>query len=191
MAKSGFVGNDRSRACRAVARVAIAILLLSTSASLASSRAADAAASPATSLVAQASPPPAEPGGSGAAPGTARRADQRRGPAALVEARISDLHKKLHITPVQEAQFNAFADVMRANAQSMRDLFQSRSQHRDRTAPGMLHWYAQLAAAHADAVNKLVPVFDALYQNLSPAQKKAADVAFQALRQAPPARKAG
>jgi hypothetical protein len=160
------------------------VLLLSTSASLVS------ASLPAAQLVAQAAPAPAEPGVPGAAPGTARQPSQSRGPAARVEVRISDLHKKLHITPAQEPQFNAFADVMRTNAQSMQDLFQQRAQNRDRTATGMLHWYAQLTTAHADALNKLVPVFDTLYQSLSTEQKKAADAAFQPLRQARPPRNA-
>lgn len=118
-------------------------------------------------------------------------ASQPRGPAAAVEARIADLHRKLHITPSQQAQFDGFADVMRANAKSMQDLFQQRAQHRDRTAPGQLHWYAQLATAHAEATNKLIPVFDTLYQSLTDKQKKAADAAFVPLRQARPRHKAG
>jgi hypothetical protein len=122
-----------------------------------------------------------------ASPGTS----EHRGPAASAEGRIVDLHKRLHITPAQEPQFKAFTDVMRANAESMQSLFEQRAQHRDRTAPGMLHWYAQLASAHAEAVNKLVPLFDALYQTLSDKQKKAADVVFQDLRQARPPHRAG
>src|SRR5437667_10936503 len=34
------------------------------------------------------------------------------------EANISSLHQKLQITPGQEAQFNAFANVMRNNARA-------------------------------------------------------------------------
>jgi len=75
---------------------------------------------------------------------------------------------------------------MRANSKAMQDLFEQRAQHRDRSATGMMHWYAQLAAAHADDMNKLVPVFDALYGSLSPDQKKAADKEFQTLRQEGP-----
>lgn len=169
------------------------LLLLSNSASLmaASARTTDAAGLPGDQRVAQAAPAPAEPGAPGAAPSTARQPAQTRGPAARIETRISDLHKKLHITPAQQAQFDAVADVMRSNAQSMQDLFRQRAQHRDRTAPGQLHWYAQLATAHAAAVNKLVPVFDTLYQSLNDEQKKAADAAFTPLRQARPRRKAG
>src|SRR5579872_7296486 len=44
-----------------------------------------------------------------------------------VEARISDLHKKLHITANQKAQWNDLAQVMRENGQRMRDLITERS----------------------------------------------------------------
>ena len=158
-------------------------LLLSLSALPATASPRSAGAMPAAPLLAQAAP--------AAAPETARQPSQGRGPAARVEARISDLRKKLRITPAEESQFNAFADVMRANALAMQDLFQQRAQHRDRTAPGMLHWYSQLTTAHADGLNKLLPVFDTLYQSLTPQQKKAADQAFQELRQGRPRRKAG
>jgi len=157
---------------------AIALLLSLLGLLGASAQAADARTIPASEQVAQAAP-------------TAAAATAQRGPAATVERRIADLRKKLHLTPAQEPQFQAFADVMRANAQAMQALFEARGQHRDRTAAGMLHWYAQLTAAHADALNKLVPVFDTLYQSLSPAQKKAADAAFQPLRQERPRHKAG
>ena len=158
-------------------------LLLSLSALPATASPPSAGTTPAAPLLAQAAPP--------AAPESARKPSQSRGPAASVEVRIADLRKKLRITPAEESQFNAFADVMRANALAMQELFQQRSQHRDRTAPGMLHWYTQLTSAHAEGLNKLVPVFDTLYQSLTPQQKKAADQVFQALRQARPHRKAG
>ncbi len=185
--------TSHHRGLRMAVGAASMVLLLSSSASLvaASSRTMDAAASPANQRVAQAAPAPAEPGAPGAAPGTARQPAQTSGPAARVETRISDLRKKLHVTPAQEVQFDAFADVMRTNAQSMQDLFRQRAQHRDRTAAGQLHWYAQLATAHAEGMNKLLPVFDTLYQSLTEEQKKAADAAFEPLRQARPPRKAG
>jgi hypothetical protein len=120
----------------------------------------------------------------------APKPDKHPGSAAAVEGRIADLHKKLAITPDQEPRFKAYADVMRANAQAMEALFQQRAQNRDMTAPGMLHWHAQLTTAHADALNKLLPPFDALYDGLTATQKKAADATFQALRQGRPPRKA-
>ena len=108
-----------------------------------------------------------------------------------VEARVSDLHKRLSITPEQEPQFKAYADVLRSNAQTMDDLFQQRAQAPSESAVDRLHWYAKLSAAHADAVNKLVPPFDALYQSLSDKQKKAADAEFSQIKQRRPAHRAG
>jgi len=113
----------------------------------------------------------------------------------LVEKRISELHKKLRITAEQDPQFKAYADVMRSNAEAMQALFQERAKatgprgmdHADST----LRWYAKLTAAHADAVSKLVPVFDTLYQSLSDKQKKTADAIFQELRQRRHAHRAG
>lgn len=138
------------------------------------------------------SPAPAATGQSG----HPRRMSHRRGmrsadPMKDVEARISDLHKRLSITADQEAQFKAYADVLRSNAQGMHDLFQQRAQGGGETAVDRLHWYAKLSAAHADAVNKLVPPFEALYQSLSDKQKKVADSEFRQIRQRRPARRHG
>jgi hypothetical protein len=105
-------------------------------------------------------------------------------PVAAVEDRIAGLHEEIGITPQQEPRFDAFAAVLRANAQSMETLFRQRSgaANPDVTALDRLRWYAQVATANADAMQKLVPVFETLYQSLSGAQKKAADTAFEGLQ---------
>ena len=105
------------------------------------------------------------------------------GLADEVEIRIAELHNALRVTPEQEATFRAYADVMRANAQTMQGLFQQRAHATDFTAPARLRWYAQLTAAHAAAVNNLIAPFDTLYQGLSDSQKQAADQYFEALQQ--------
>jgi hypothetical protein len=104
-------------------------------------------------------------------------------PVAVVEDRIAGLHEEIGITPQQEPRFDAFAAVLRANAQSMENLFRQRSgaADPDGTALDRLRWYARVATANADAMQKLVPVFETLYQSLSDAQKKAADTAFEGL----------
>jgi len=131
-------------------------------------------------LLAQSAPSPATP------PSTAA-ADHSPRAIELVEKRISELHKKLQITAEQEPQFKAYADVMRGNAEAMQALFEERAKATGPSgidhADSRLHWYAKLTAAHADAVSKLVPVFDTLYQSLSDKQKKIADEIFQQLRQ--------
>jgi hypothetical protein len=103
--------------------------------------------------------------------------------ADSVEIRIAELHRTFRIMPPQEALFDAYADVMRSNAQAIHALFLQRAQASDFTAPARVRWYAQLTATHAEAVNKLIAPFDALYQSLSPAQKVAADRHFDQLQQ--------
>ncbi len=99
-----------------------------------------------------------------------------------VEIRVAELHNALRITPDQEALFRAYADTMRANAQATHAMFVARAQATDVTAPARLRWYAQTAAARAEAVNKLIAPFDALYQTLSADQKAAADGYFEQVR---------
>jgi len=97
-----------------------------------------------------------------------------------VEQRIAYLHSALKITPAQETQWNAFADVMRTNNQTMTQLFQQRKQTlADRNALDDMKQYAQISQAHADGMQKLVAAFEPLYNSLSPEQKVAADKAFR------------
>ena len=111
-------------------------------------------------------------------------------PIAEVEARITDLHRRLLITPAQEPQFEAYADVMRANAQTMQALFRERAKETGMSAVARLRWVAHLTQVHAENLSKLVPVFEALYQSLSDQQKKAADTVFEDIRQRRAARRA-
>jgi len=180
-------------AAHAAARAGSVLVLLLVSLGLVagSSITADAGGSPGGGLMAQAAPAPATPDASSQVPQIPGQQAPTRGPATLVDARISELHEQLHVTPAQEPQFRAYADVMRDNAQAMHALFQQRAQSTDTNAVSRLRWYAQLTAAHAEAVGKLVPVFEALYQSMSDKQKKAADAVFQQLRQRPSPRRAG
>jgi periplasmic protein CpxP/Spy len=138
-------------------------------------------------------PSPAAPSVSGQTPqtpsgGNAAAPSPRR-PTVRVESSISDLRTKLQITAAEEPQFNALADVMRANAQSMEALLQERGQDTNRTAVDALQWYERLADAHAAALKKFVPAFDALYATLSDSQKKTADAMFQRFAERPPPRR--
>ena len=47
--------------------------------------------------------------------------------ANAVEARIKELHRKLHITAAQKPQWDNLAQVMRDNAQAMSDLKKQRA----------------------------------------------------------------
>ena len=105
-----------------------------------------------------------------------------------VEERIAYLHSALKITPAQETQWNAFADVMRANGQSMSQLFQQRAATEKRSALDDMKQYAQISQVHADDMQKLVSAFEPLYNSLSPEQKALADTTFREHGQ-PPARR--
>src|SRR5216684_147633 len=71
--------------------------------------------------------------------------------ADRVEARIKQLHDQLKITAAQEPQWNAVDD---------------------------LRSYEEVAETHVAGLKKLIPAFQALYDTMSPEQKKNADAAF-------------
>ena len=99
---------------------------------------------------------------------------------APVEARIKDLHKKLHITEAQKPQWDALAMVMRNNAQAMVDLQKQRaSDSQSMSAVEVIKSYESVIEAHEDGMKKFVPPFEALYNTMSDAQKKSADSLFR------------
>src|SRR6516225_2602315 len=164
------------------------------------SRNVGAQTSSAAQLVAQAATAPTAPGASTPAPVTLGQQMQKPGnmpalppggPIERVEIRISDLHEKLRITPAQEPQFKAYADVMRSNAQAMQALLQQEVQDAEATAVNVLRSYERLTATHAEAMTKLVPIFETLYISLSEEQKKVADKIFQPIEQRRAPRNAG
>jgi hypothetical protein len=96
------------------------------------------------------------------------------------EARIADLHAKLKITPAQETLWSGVTDVMRANAKTMEPLRKARAEKASTmTAVEDFTSYAEIADVHADGIKKFVPVFTALYDSMSDAQKKNADTMFR------------
>ncbi|SMG06067.1 Spy/CpxP family protein refolding chaperone [Paraburkholderia susongensis] len=123
---------------------------------------------------AQTSAPAAAPQSPAAASAPSAKAGHERN----VEDRIAYLHSQLKITPAQETQWNAFADVMRSNGETMGQLFQQRKAATNVTALDDMKQYAEIAQAHADGMKKLVDAFDPLYSSLSPEQKKLADATF-------------
>ncbi len=96
-----------------------------------------------------------------------------------VEVRIKSLHNALKITPAEEAQWQAVADVMRDNAKTTGALIEERTANaKAMTAIDDLHSYEAIAEAHVAGVKKLIPAVDALYANMPDAQKKNADAVF-------------
>ena len=98
-----------------------------------------------------------------------------------VERRIQELHAQLRITPAEEAQWKQFADVMRENAREMDQAFMQRAQQFETmNAVQNMQSYEQLAEAHAQHLQKLVPAFQTLYDSMSDQQKQVADQVFRA-----------
>ena len=90
---------------------------------------------------------------------------RRAGPSRnAVDARITDLHKKLKVTADQQGLWNDMAQVMRANAQKMRDNVTDRSTRlKSMNAVDDLRSYQKITDEHADGLKRLLPAFEALY----------------------------
>jgi periplasmic protein CpxP/Spy len=91
------------------------------------------------------------------------------------EQQITELKKRLAITPQQQPQFDAFAQVMRQNAQAMEQMMQQDQQSPNRNAVEDLKAAVKTAKAEADGLERLLPPLQALYDSLSDPQKKTAD----------------
>ena len=96
-----------------------------------------------------------------------------------IEAQISELKKRLNITPQQQPQFDAFAQAMRQNAQTMEPLMQQQPSP-IHNAVDDLKAAAKFSAAEADSLKRLVPPLEALYSTLTDQQKKVADQVLMA-----------
>jgi protein CpxP len=121
------------------------------------------------------------PSGQTGQPGQMPMGGQKRpDPMARVERQIRELRERLKITPQQEPQWNELVSVMRENAREMEQLFQERGAHFNQmNAVESLRSYQKIAEAHAAGMQKLVPVFEKLYDVLTPEQRRAADEAFR------------
>jgi hypothetical protein len=94
-----------------------------------------------------------------------------------VESSIATLHQRLQITPAQEAQFNAVANVMRENARAEASVPQQPPA--GATAVDDLRAYIRYSEVELAGLKKMLSVLEALYATLSPTQKRAADAAFR------------
>jgi hypothetical protein len=98
-------------------------------------------------------------------------------PAPNIEANIASLRQKLQITPAQEAQFSAVANVMRENFRA-----EASAPHQppaNATAVDDLRAEIQYDEVELAGLKRLLPALEALYSTLSPAQKKTADAVFR------------
>ena len=151
-----------------LAAVAVAALLALPGAALAQSYQSPAAQGATTP------PPSASSSPMAGHPVSGKNAEER------VERRIRELHSQLRITPAEEAQWKQFADVMRENARDMDQAFMQRAQQFDTmNAVQNMQSYEQLAEAHAQRLQKLVPAFEKLYDSMTDQQKQVADQVFR------------
>jgi hypothetical protein len=94
-----------------------------------------------------------------------------------VEANIASLHQRLQITPAQEAQFNAVANIMRQNARAETSAPQSPPAN----ASAIDHLRAEIQYDEVElaGMKRFLPALEALYATLSPAQRQTADAIFR------------
>ncbi len=102
-----------------------------------------------------------------------------------VENHIKQLHTQLQITPAEQPQWEQFAQVMRANARDMDQAFMQRAQqYPTMNAVQNMQSYEQIAQAHVEHLQKLVPAFEKLYNSMPAQQQKLTDQVFRANAQA-------
>jgi protein CpxP len=100
-------------------------------------------------------------------------------PTERMEARLIRMKGKLEITAAQQAQWDAYANVLRKTAQERGRLGQTRTAHRSGdqrpNAIERLEREQSLRAEAGTRLNELLAVEKPLYAALSPEQKKVAD----------------
>lgn len=132
------------------------------------------------SAAAQGAPPTAPPTAQAQAAPDAPASAPSDATQRAVEQRIAALQAKLGITPAQQADWNAFAQVMRDNAASTDTAFHARAQGASTmNAVDNMNSYAAIARTYADNTQKLADSFSSFYGKLSAQQKQTADVLFR------------
>jgi hypothetical protein len=102
----------------------------------------------------------------------------RAGMASLqhIEGQIAFYKAELHITDAQTTQWNAFADALRAGAKRLQAVYAGMSPGDGLpSVPDQLAKRRQWLTAELDTLQTIEPAAHALYDVLSPDQKKTAD----------------
>lgn len=104
-------------------------------------------------------------------------------PTERVEARLAYVKTALKITDAQQSQWDAYANVVRKNAQDREQRFKSmgsgepgHARHERPNAIDRLERAQSFLAEAVTRVNQLLAVEKPLYATLSPEQQKVADV---------------
>lgn len=97
--------------------------------------------------------------------------------ASHTEGRLAFIKAELKITEAQTAQWNAFAEAVRANAATMGEMRRSMGPHQggSATLPERLALEEKAVSAHLAALKRVADSLNKLYGALSPEQKKTAD----------------
>jgi hypothetical protein len=112
-------------------------------------------------------------------PGVSDQEKAGKHSADWIEARITALHDKLHITSAQEKAWNDVAQQMRDNTKEMKGLIDNWNSVAGKLdALDSLKKHAEMVEAHSKALQKLIPAFEALFNQMSEKQKADADVVF-------------
>src|SRR5512134_3558985 len=97
---------------------------------------------------------------------------------AFAEGKLAFLRSWLSITEAQSGPWNAFADVVRAQAKSLAESQQKRMPTSGQPEVALPQWvdlHLQTMEEHLAALKKIKPALDALYQALTPEQRQKAD----------------
>ena len=97
---------------------------------------------------------------------------------AFAEGKLAFLKSLLGITEAQSGPWNAFAEVVRAQAKSLAESQPKRMPgpgQQEVTLPQWLDLHLQTMEEHLAALKKIKPALDALYQALTPEQRQKAD----------------
>ena len=97
---------------------------------------------------------------------------------AFAEGKLAFLKSLLGITEAQSGPWNAFADVVRAQAKSLAESQQKRmpaSGQPELSLPQWVDLHLETMEEHLAAMKKIKPALDALYQALTPEQRQKAD----------------
>jgi Spy/CpxP family protein refolding chaperone len=97
---------------------------------------------------------------------------------AFAEGKLAFLESYLDITEAQNGPWNAFADVVRAQAKSLAESQQKRMPSRGQPEVALPQWvdlHLQMMEEHLAAMKKIKPALHALYQVLTPEQRQKAD----------------
>lgn len=103
---------------------------------------------------------------------------QQGGPEAMVEGRLGYLKDEIGIKRSQTKTWGAFAEAMRANAQSMAEMRGQMMAQMGQGVPSatqMLDTHMAMMESRLEAMKTLKPAMDALYKDLSSKQRKRAD----------------